>query len=62
MSEDHKRKIAQGVKAYHECAKSKGCGKQKEKKEKKEKPKKQKEKAKPKPKAPKILALEDIKE
>lgn len=72
MSEDHKKKIAAGVKAYHECAKSKGCGKQKE-----TKPKKPKKKA-PKgfhympdgklmkdsemKKKPRILALEDIKE
>ena len=66
MSEDHKRKIAQGVKEYHACAKSKGCGKQKEKKEKKEKPKPPKKnkpkKERPQPPKPKILALEDIKE
>lgn len=63
MSEDHKRKIAQGVKAYHECAKSKGCGKKKEKKEKPKPPTKAKpKKERPQPPKPKILALEDIKE
>jgi len=63
MSEDHKRKISQGVKAYHECAKSKGCGKKKEKKEKPKPPTKAKpKKERPQPPKPKILALEDIKE
>jgi hypothetical protein len=67
MSEDHKKKIAAGVKAYHECAKSKGCGKQKETKPKKEKkpqpPKKEKPKTeRPQPPKPRILALEDIQE
>jgi len=59
MSEDHKRKIAEGVKAYHQCAKSKGCGKQKPKKDKKSK---KKEPKKEEPKKQRILALEDIKE
>ncbi len=76
MSEEHKRKIAQGVKAYHQCAKSKGCGKKKEKKEspqppeppKKKKPlpkiptKEKPKKERPQPPKPRILALENIKE
>ncbi len=51
MSEEHKRKIAQGVKAYHQCAKSKGCGKKKEKKESPQPPEPPKKK-KPLPKIP----------
>lgn len=61
MSESHKQKIASGVKNYHACAKSHGCGKQKVSQPKPAKaPPKPKAKAKPKPK-PKILAIEDIK-
>ena len=65
MTEDHKKKIAAGVKAYHGCAKSKGCGKQKTTtttapKKPKPPPKKPK-KERPQPPA-RILALEDIKE
>jgi hypothetical protein len=61
MSDSHKQKIASGVKSYHACAKSKGCGKQKVSQPKPAKaPPKPKAKAKPKPK-PKILAIEDIK-
>lgn len=61
MSESHKQKISSGVKNYHACAKSHGCGKQKVSQPKPAKaPPKPKAKAKPKPK-PKILAIEDIK-
>jgi hypothetical protein len=65
MTEDHKKKIAAGVKAYHGCAKSKGCGKQKTTtttapKKPKPPPNKPK-KERPQPPA-RILALEDIKE
>jgi len=61
MSDSHKQKIASGVKSYHACAKSKGCGKQKVSQPKPAKATpKPKAKAKPKPK-PKILAIEDIK-
>jgi hypothetical protein len=55
MSAEHKAKIAKGVKAYHSCAKNKGCGKPKPK----PKPKKvaRKPVAKPKPKAPSLTAI-----
>ena len=53
MTEDHKKKIAAGVKAYHGCAKSKGCGKQKKPKTTTTTTERKK---------PRILSLEDIKE
>lgn len=60
MSQEHKDKIAKGVKAYHSCAKSKGCGKPKPKpKPKKKVAKKQVAKPKPKPKMP---TLKEIRE
>lgn len=40
MSAEHKAKIAKGVKAYHSCAKSKGCGGKKKAPAKKKAPKK----------------------
>ena len=67
MTEDHKKKIAAGVKAYHGCAKSKGCGKQKTTTTTTTAPKKPKpppnkpKKERPQPPA-RILALEDIKQ
>jgi len=66
MSDSHKQKISSGVKSYHACAKSKGCGKQKvsQPKPAKAPPKpkaKAKAKAKPKVSQPKILAIENIK-
>jgi len=60
MSDSHKQKIASGVKSYHACAKSKGCGKQKVSQPKPAKAP-PKPKAKPKVSQPKILAIEDIK-
>jgi len=57
MSAEHKAKIAAGVKAYHGCAKSKGCGKPKPK----PKPKKKVMK-KVVAKKPKVPTLKEIRE
>lgn len=57
MSPEHKAKIAKGVKAYHSCAKSKGCGKPKPK----PKPKKVMKKKVMK-KKPKMPTLKEIRE
>ena len=67
MSDSHKQKISSGVKNYHACAKSHGCGKSqlqpKNTKPKKEKNNIQKniKKNKTEKKVEKILAIENIK-
>lgn len=57
MSAEHKAKIAAGVRAYHGCAKNKGCGKPKPK----PKPKKKVAK-KVVAKKPKMPTLKEIRE
>jgi len=67
MTDSHKQKISSGVKSYHACAKSHGCGKSqlqpKNTKPKKEKNNIQKniKKNKTEKKVEKILAIENIK-